>query len=257
VEVSALIATTTRSSSAPEIDAAGLSARIDALLNRRPAVGLAFGVIRDGELVYFRGHGVANVATQAPVTDDTLFRIASITKTFTAIAVMQLWERGLVDLDAPANDYLKAFQLVRARRDFRPATLRHLLTHTSGIPEMVHPVHSLGYIYGESYALDERVPTLAEYYAGGLKLTTDPGTVFRYTDHNFAVLWQIVEDVSGEPLDRYLKEHVFEPLGMASTDINRTELVTSRLATGYTFGARGPKPVIDRRWLTAAASMIY
>lgn len=230
---------------------------IDGLLNRHPAVGMAVGVVRDGELELFRGHGVANVATATPITEDTVFRIASITKTFTAIALMQLWERGLVDLDAPANGYLRGFQLVPAKPEFRAATLRHLLTHTSGIPEMVHPLHSLRYVYGESFALDAPVPSLAEYYRGGLRLVSDPGTVFRYTDHNFAVAGQVLEDVSGEPLDRYLRAHIFEPLGMTSTDMNRSETVRARLATGYTIGARGPKAVTDRRWLTAAASMIY
>ena len=72
-------------------------------------------MIRDGGLAWFHGHGVADVASKKPITEDTVFRIASITKTFTAIAVMQLWEQGLVDLDAPANDYLRTFRLVPAK----------------------------------------------------------------------------------------------------------------------------------------------
>ncbi|HEY9379025.1 MAG TPA: serine hydrolase domain-containing protein, partial [Jiangellaceae bacterium] len=91
-----------------------MRARVDGMLNRRPAVGLAVGVVRNGRLEYFHGHGVADIASGAPITKDTVFRIASITKTFTAIAVMQLWEQGLLDLDAPANDYLRAYPLVPA-----------------------------------------------------------------------------------------------------------------------------------------------
>jgi CubicO group peptidase (beta-lactamase class C family) len=82
------------------LDDVALKARIDEILNRWPTVGLAVGVVRDGSLEYFHGHGVADIASQTPVTEDTVFRIASITKTFTAIAVMQLYEQGLVDLDA-------------------------------------------------------------------------------------------------------------------------------------------------------------
>ena len=123
-----------------EVDELEMKARVGGILNRRPAVGLAVGVVRDGRLEFFHGHGVADIASNTPVTEDTVFRIASITKTFTAIAVMQLWEQGLVDLDAPANDYLRAYRLIPAKAGFRPATVRHLLTHTAGVPEVAAPL---------------------------------------------------------------------------------------------------------------------
>ena len=97
---------------APEIAQFQIRARVDEILNRRPAVGLAVGVVRDGRLELFHGHGLADIASNTPITEDTAFRIASITKLFTAVAVMQLWEQGLVDLDAPANDYLRAYKLI-------------------------------------------------------------------------------------------------------------------------------------------------
>ena len=125
---------------APDIDHVDPTARIQEILSRHPAVGLAVGVVRDGRLASFHGHGVADIASRTPITQDTAFRVASITKTFTAIAVMQLWEQGLVDLDAPANDYLRAYRLVPAKPGWRPATVRHLLTHTAGLPEVVHPL---------------------------------------------------------------------------------------------------------------------
>jgi CubicO group peptidase (beta-lactamase class C family) len=239
------------------IDEVELRARIAELLNRWPAVGLAVGVVRRGRLEFFSGHGLADIASNTPITEDTVFRIASITKTFTAIAVLQLWEQGLVDLDAPANDYLRAYQLIPAKASFRPATVRQLLTHTAGIAEMVRPARTLRYAFGESFRLEERLPTLGEYYRGGLRLDAEPGTRFTYTDHNFATLGQLVEDVSGKSLDRYLREHIFDPLGMADTDLLRSERVKSRLATGYTLGSKGPKAVTDRQWVTAAASSIY
>src|SRR6266508_2516433 len=120
------------------VDQAELQARVDGILNRHPAVGLAVGVVRNGSLEFFLGHGLADIASSSPVTGDTVFRIGSITKTFTAIAVMQLWEQGLVDLDAPANDYLRAYRLVPARAAHRSATVRHLLTYTAGLPQAVY-----------------------------------------------------------------------------------------------------------------------
>ena len=110
----------------PSVDQLELTARVGRILNRWPTVGLAVGVVRDGRLEFFHGHGLADIASNTPIAEDTVFRIGSITKTFTAIAVMQLFEQGLVDLDAPANDYLRAYRLITARTTHRPATLRHL-----------------------------------------------------------------------------------------------------------------------------------
>jgi len=245
--------------SSPElgIDELAMKARIDGILNRWPAVGLALGVVRDGSLEFFFGHGVADIASNTPITEDTVFRIASITKTFTAIAVMQLWEQGLVDLDAPANDYLRAYRLIPAKASFRPATVRHLLTHTAGIAEVVHPSGVVMPDFGESVKVGEPPPSLTEFYRGRLRLEAEPGTTFTYGNHGFATLGQIVEDVSGKPLARYFREHIFEPLGMADTDLVRSELVTSRLATGYNLRSDGPKAVTEREMVTAGAASIY
>jgi CubicO group peptidase (beta-lactamase class C family) len=249
----------------PEISELEFKRRVGEILNRRPAVGLAVGVVQNGQLELFHGHGLADIASNTPITEDTVFRIASITKTFTAIAVMQLSEQGLVDLDAPANDYLRAYRLNPAKANFRPATLRDLLTHTAGIPQMVLSSRALTTVFtgswltegGESFDFGQPMPTLAEYYGGGLSLVAEPGTRFTYGDHGFATLGQVVEDVSGQPLDRYLREHIFEPLGMADTDLCRSERVESRLATGYHLRSDGAKVVTDRNWVTAGASNIY
>ena len=178
---------------------------------------------------------------RAPRSPRTRSRIASISKTFTAIAVMRLWEQGLVDLDAPANDYLRAYRLIAAKATFRPATLRHLLTHTAGmtalrgLSDLLRPTLGWGVRVGGS------VPSLAEYYRRGLRLEVEPGSKWVYGNHGPATLGQIVEDVSGEPFDSYLREHVFGPLGMEGTDLVRSERVRARLATGYVLRSRGLK----------------
>src|SRR5215212_3257616 len=197
------------------VDELAMEARVGEILNRHPAVGLAVGVICNGRLEFFSGHGLADIAANAPITQDTVFRIGSITKTFTAIAVLQLWEQGLVDLDAPANDYLRAYRLIPARAEHRPATVRQLLTHIAGLPQLVYPSRAFKPILGETVKFGERLPTLAEFYRGGLRLVAEPGTRHTYSNQGFATLGQIVEDVSGKSLDRYFREHIFEPLGMA------------------------------------------
>ena len=252
-----MLAAPTKPRAEPAIDGAGLKAKVAEILNRRPAVGLAVGVVRNGSLEFFHGHGVADIGSKTPVTEDTVFRIASISKTFTAIAVMQLWEQGLVDLDAPANRYLRAYRLVPAKASFGPATVRQLLTHTAGIAEVVHPSGLLRPLFGESVKVGRPMPSLADYYRRGLRIQAEPGTRFTYTDHGFATLGQLVEDVSGKALDRYLRERVFKPLGMANTDLVRSELVRSHLATGYKLGSHGARAVTDYEVVTAGAGSVY
>ena len=242
------------SASINEVD---LKLRVAEVLDRWPSAGLAVVVVRDGSLEWFLGHGVADVESKEPITEDTVFRIGSITKTFTAIAVMQLCEQGLVDLDAPANDYLRAFRLVPAKPSFRP-TLRHLLTHTAGIgywrrlSDLLQPGVGSGDRAGRSGA-----PPLAEYYRRGLPVEIGPGTKWAYSNHGFAALGQIVEDVSGQPLERYLRERIFVPLGMDHTDLRRSERVRTRLATGYVLRSRGLKPVADREVPTPGGGGVY
>jgi CubicO group peptidase (beta-lactamase class C family) len=242
----------------PELDALDLQAKVAEVLERWPSAGLAVGVIHDGSLEWFFGHGVADTESKEPITKDTVFRIGSITKTITAIAVLQLWEQGLVDLDAPANDYLRAFRLIPAKTSFRPATVRHLLTHTAGVgywrrlSDLLRPGVGSGVRAGRSGA-----PPLADYYRRGLPVEIQPGTKWVYSNHGFAALGQLIQDVSGQPLDRYLREHIFDPLGMQHTDLVRSERVRARLATGYVLRARGLKPVADREVPTPGGGGMY
>jgi CubicO group peptidase (beta-lactamase class C family) len=240
------------------IEDLSLKATIAQVLDRWPCAGLTVAVVADGNIVWFHGHGLADVAVKTPITEDTVFRIGSITKTFTAVAVMQLWEQGLLDLDAPANDYLHTFRLVPAEPNFRPATVRHLLTHTAGIGywrrllDLLQPGVGSGDRAGRSGA-----PPLARYYQRGLLVETEPGTKWVYSNHGFAALGQIVEDVSGQPLDHYLRDRIFEPLGMEHTDLIRSARVRADLATGYVLRSRGLKAVADREVPTVGGGGMY
>jgi CubicO group peptidase (beta-lactamase class C family) len=228
-----------------------------AIAGHHPAVGLAVGLISDGRLTSFYGHGLADIDSRTPVTEDTVFRIGSITKTFTAIAVMQLAEQGLVGLAAPARDYLRAYRLIPAKPGHRPPTVRHLLTHTAGLPQLVYPARAFQPVLGETVPYGQRVPALADFYRGGLRLIAEPGTRHTYSNHGFATLGQIVEDVTGEPLGAYFRDRIFGPLGMTDTDLARSDQVMARLATGYALRADGPRPVRDGDLITTGAGAIY
>ena len=239
------------------IDEGELRARVREVLCNWPVVGLAVGVIKNGSLAWFYGHGVADVESGTPIDQDTVFRIASVTKTMTAIATMQLRERGQVDLDAPASDYLRAYRLIPARAGFRPVTLRHLLTHTAGVRAVRRPSDVLRPALGLGVRAGQLAPALAEYYQEGLPVDTEPGTKWAYSNNGFATLGQIVEDVSGLRLDHYLCEYVFGPLGMNNSDLVRSERVGPRLATGYEIRSRGPRKVRDLQMVQAGAGAVY
>jgi CubicO group peptidase (beta-lactamase class C family) len=238
------------------MDELRLRAIVASVLDRWPSAGLAVAVVRDGEPPWLLSHGVADVASQVPVTPDTVFRIGSLTKTITAVAVLQLWEQGLVDLDAPANDYLRTFRLTPVRAGLQPPTVRHLLTHTAGVgywrrwSDLLRP--------GVGAGVSARsVRPLAELYRRGLPIEVAPGTKWAYSNHGFAALGQIVEDVSGQPFGRYLRDQVLEPLGMAHTDVVRPEPGADSSATGYVLGSRGLRPVAHREVPLAAGGGVY
>ena len=234
-----------------------LDTEVAEILNRHAAVGLAVGMVRDGRLEFFHGHGFADIASKTPITEDTVFRIGSITKTFTAIALMQLWEQGSIDLEAPANAYLRAYRLIPAHPAHRPATVRHLLTHSAGLPQCVYLWRAFQPTLGEMVPFGRPVPTLDQYYRGGLRLVAEPGTRHVYSNHGFATLGQIIEDVARQPLDRYFREHIFEPLGMESTDLARSDRLRGSLATAYVLRSHGARPVVDQDLITSAGGGVY
>ena len=238
----------------PEVAYDTLASGVAGIAHRWPCVGLAVAVVRGGSLVDFAGHGLADIASGTPVTPDTVFRIGSVTKLFTAVAVMQLWERGLVDLDAPANAYLRAVRLVPARFGFRAPTVRQLLTHTAGLREVLRPSGLLRMRdLGETWPAGRAVPTLAEYYDGALRVDADPGTRWMYSNHGFAVLGQLITDVSGQPLDRYFRTHLLDPLELRHTDLIRSDRGLGHRAIGYELRARGAVVVPDYEVVTVGA----
>jgi CubicO group peptidase (beta-lactamase class C family) len=155
---------------------------VDRMMSRRPAVGFALAVVRADRGPELVTRGVADVTSRRPVGPDTAFRIASITKTLTAVAVMTLLEDGLIGLDDPVDAHLRAFRLTGPGGE-RAVTVRHLLTHTSGLPEVLSLPHALRPDFGESVPPGARFPSLAEYYGGTLRAVAEPGRVFCYTNH--------------------------------------------------------------------------
>jgi CubicO group peptidase (beta-lactamase class C family) len=184
--------------------------------------GLAVGVVQDGQVAYTGGFGVRSIATQEPVTPRSLFHMASISKLFVTTAVMQLWERGAVELDAPVVRYLPYFALADERHT--AITVAQMLSHTSGMPDV------------EDYHWDqpEYDAGAAERYVRSLrdqKMIGDPGARFAYSNMAFEVLGDLIAKVSGKPFEEYVQENVLDPVSMTDSTFLR-ERVSPALATG-------------------------
>jgi CubicO group peptidase (beta-lactamase class C family) len=200
--------------------------------------GMAVAVTHGPDVPFVKGYGSAGGGE--PVTPRTQFRIASLSKSFTATAVLQLVESGAVDLDAPVQHYLPEFVL--ADEGATRVTVRHLLNQTSGIADAGFPtVNDTG-----SADLRERVRSL-----DGGRLASRPGAAFQYSDLNYQILGRLVEVVGGVPFGDHLRTHVFDPLGMADTVATNTAAdalrAAPRLARGHivVFGVAVPRPEMD------------
>ncbi|MBI2760592.1 MAG: beta-lactamase family protein [Chloroflexi bacterium] len=165
------------------IDTTGVDAIIESAMQSRHLAGVALGIVRDGRLVYARGYGHADIDSGRPVTTATVFRIASISKTFTAVALMQLWEQNRFGLDEPVNQYLSSYKVEHRDPRTPPVTFRHLLTHTSGIGELrtVSDLFRFRNVIG--LAADEgEQPSLSDYYGGRLEPSTAPDRKWAYAN---------------------------------------------------------------------------
>lgn len=172
-----------------------------------PVPGFSAVVVADGRIVFSRGYGVEVLGESAPVTDRSPIGIGSQTKSFTALAVMQLVEQDLVELDAPVKAYLPWFRTADGRGD--EITVRMLLHNTSGIPSQDRWLTSSD----RSEAAAER--TVRQL--SSVSLTRPPGSSFEYSNENWTILGEIVSKISGLAYSTYMQERVFDPLGLDDT----------------------------------------
>jgi CubicO group peptidase (beta-lactamase class C family) len=209
---------------------ATIDAGLRAAVERKDVPGVV-ALVTDRDRVLYQGaFGVADVATGRPLAQDALFRIASMTKPVTSVALMQLVEQGKISLDDPASKYLPELANLKVIESFdartgdykvrpasRPATVRHFLTHTSGLA------------YGFTSAIwRDFKPRAGESYPFGGPLLFDPGERWHYSTST-DVSGKLVEAVSGERLEDYFREHIFVPLKMNDTSYNVPESKGPRL----------------------------
>lgn len=211
--------------------------RIDSLVRafaeQRRVPGWAYGVVIDGRLEHVVAGGLRHVERDAPADTATVFRIASMSKSFAALAVLRLRDEGKLSLDDPAERYVPELRGLRyATSDAPRITVRHLLTHSAGFPED-NP-------WGDQQ-LDASEEAFSAMLRGGIPFSTAPGTAYEYSNYGFAILGRIVRNVAGVPYAQYLRERILLPLGMRHTYLESRDVPAERLAYGYRLQ--------DGRWL--------
>ncbi len=174
--------------------------------------GVSVAVLDSGRVAWAKGYGVVDVTTGARVKPETLFQAASISKPVAAMAALRLVEDGLLELDAPVNQYLKSWKLPDTPfSEDKPVTLRHLLTHTGGLTVSGFPGYSVG----------DPMATTVEVLDGSgpantapIRVDTIPGSLWRYSGGGYTVMQQLLVDVTGKPFPELMAELVLDPVGM-------------------------------------------
>lgn len=221
----------------PRVDA--LAALAAEKMREYRVPGVALGVL-DGGTVTIRGLGVTSVEDSLPITEHTVFPIASISKTFATTAMMRLVEQGKVELQAPVRKYLPDFR-VQDEEASRTATIWNLLTHTGGWEGQV-----AGPERGEE-TLKNFVATI-----GGLMQLAPPGAAWSYNNAGFSIAGRVIETVTGTSINAAIRDLVFRPLGLAHAGTTAGDFITQRFAVGHLVRGDDP-PVLQRPFVPSTS----
>lgn len=211
-----------------------LQARLDAIVTKvvpgADEPGLAVLVVADGQPVLRKGYGIANTETGAKISPDMIFRTGSITKQFTAVAILQLVQAGKLKLDDPITKYVTDLD-TRGQT----ITIEHLLTHTSGMPNYTAVPKFFG-VRDQKYTPRQIVALVDDQ-----PLDFEPGSHFKYSNTGYVLLGMVIEKASGQPCPDYMAEHVFKPAGLKDTRYGANDFPTDRHAHGYEASQDGYK----------------
>jgi len=194
-----------------------------AWVKQRHMPGAVVGILIDGELAWVKTAGVRELDSRAPVTSDTVFRIASMTKSFTALAILKLRDQGKLSLDDPVAHYVPAAAHLRyPTKDSPPLTIRHLLTHSEGFPE-------------DNPWGDQQLARSEETMNAWIRaaFSNAPGMAYEYSNFGFAILGQVVAKASRMDYGDYVRKEILEPLEMRATTLEAAAVPRDRVALGY------------------------
>ncbi|HEX7085639.1 MAG TPA: serine hydrolase domain-containing protein [Vicinamibacterales bacterium] len=202
-----------------------IRAAVPTLAKEIGAPAVVWGVVIDGRLAASGAYGLRDVEAEAPATLDTVFRIASMTKSFTALAILKLRDEGRLSLDDPVVKHIPGFASVALpTRDSAPITIRQLMSHSAGFAE--------DNAWGDRQ-LAQPDATLDQWLARGLPFSTAPGTAYEYSNYGFALLGRIVATVARRPYAEYMNTQILAPLGMTASYWDAADVPAAHIAHGY------------------------
>ena len=204
-----------------------LEKSLDSLISSQIKVtepGCALLIAKDGQIVYDKAFGSANLELNVPLQSDMVFRIGSITKNFTAVAILQLAEQGKISLKDSIQQYIKDFP-----SKGYTITIENLLTHTSGIIDYTSIDNPDPYIERRDFT-----PQFIINYFKNKPLLFQPGTKYGYSNSNYVLLGYIIEMVSGKNYHDYMNENILKPLGLNNTLYADEKTIVPKRVTGYT-----------------------
>ena len=211
---------------------ASIDSYVQAQMSAQHIPGLSLLVTMDGKPVLHKGYGEANLASHAAVTPDTVFRIGSVTKQFTATAIMMLVQEGKLTLGQPVSSLFPT-----APASWKGMTIRHLLTHTSGL-QRDFPPELMAQIPGGTLPGMDALIALG----GQVPLASAPGAAHSYSNMGYHLLGFVIEKITGQNYATFLQQRVFAPLDMGSADVILTTKPVPTMAAGYTFDGASIKP---------------
>jgi CubicO group peptidase (beta-lactamase class C family) len=215
--------------------------------------GLGVGLVEDGHIVYARGYGVQSLTTGVPVTPESLFCVASIAKCFVACEIMQLVEQGMLHLDTPLIDYLPNFKLDGPH--YPEITLRQILSHTSGMPDMDEIEYDQLVIHPED---DEEAPARYVRALSSRKMIGLPGERFAYSNIAYNVLGYLMAHRTGQTFEDTMKSQILNPAGMVDSTFFFPDVPQDRLAVPHLrIPQMAPNPVLPYHRADAPASFLY
>lgn len=203
---------------------------LSSLVDAGAPPGLTAVVVRDGEVVYARGFGLADGPGGVPATAETTYRWWSITKVFTAVAIMQLAEQGRLTLDDAVTHYVPEFEPTLRNEPVSGITIRHLLSHSSGLPDAGNEI--LGWLHFEGDPALDQTGLVRRVLPDYSRLASAPGTEGRYTNIGYMVLSAVIEAVSGERYEDYVTAHILAPLRMDRTGFDYSGVPSTTIAVG-------------------------
>lgn len=210
-----------------------LDKQIPKLMDFYDIPGSSIAIVKEGKLVWSEAYGIADEQTGRKMTKDTPMRVQSISKSITAWGIMKLVEQGKIELDAPVMQYFKSWHFPESEFSVKKVTVRQLLSHTGGLP--------LGDIF-TIYSPYEDMPSLREKLTKEAVLVREPGSAFFYSNTGYNLLELLIEEVTGQTFNDYMKKEILNPLGMNNSTFNWNEKFEYVVPVGYDLSGN-PVPI--------------